>query len=150
MRSAQNIIVSPMAPVKVNRYIALASGVWCRCKAGTSHTDMLFQTPSGINPGQSFRVVFPESIGDTATSSNIAGYHVAIISTFIIILDNCGVIGSRSIIGARPKADGAAALFENSLPVCDLRGTLLASTGGLYQSIGPSCSIDQSEALFLD
>ena len=110
--------------------------------AGASRADFIFQTPSGISPGQSFNVVFVDSIGDTAISPNIADYNAAITSAASGIHYLGGTIGSRSIIGATPTADWAAALFTSNLPVYDVRSNLLASTGIVYQSTGLSPSID--------
>jgi hypothetical protein len=116
--------------------------------AGASRAGFIFQTPSGISPGQSFNVVFFDSIGDTATSANIADYNAAITSAASNILYPGGAIGSWSIIGATPTADGAAALFSSNLPVYDLHGTFLATTGVSYQSTGPAPFIDQTGAEF--
>ena len=118
--------------------------------AGVSRAGLVFQTPSGISPGQSFNVVFLDSIGDTALSSNIADYKAAITSAASNIQYAGGTIGSWSIIGATPTDNGSSALFTSNLPVYDLQGTLLASTGIGYQSTGPSPSIDQSGALLPD
>jgi autotransporter-associated beta strand protein len=119
--------------------------------AGACRANFTFQTPAGINPGQSFNVVFYDSVGFGATSANIADYNAAITSAASNIQYSGGTIGSWSIIGATPTADESAGLFGSNLPVYDLRGNLLASTGsgnGGYQSIGPSPSIDQTGALF--
>jgi hypothetical protein len=118
--------------------------------SGASRADFAFQTPAGISPGQSFNVVFYDSIGDAATSTNIADYSAAITSAASGINYSGGTIGSWSVIGATQTADGSAGLFGSNLPVYDLGGKLLASTGGVYQSIGPSPSIDQTGALFPD
>ena len=115
--------------------------------AGASRAGLIFQTPSGISPGQSFNVVFLDSIGDTAISSNIADYNAAITSAASGIQYAGGTIGSWSIIGATPTDNGSFALFTSNLPVYNLQDTLLASTGSGYQSTGPSPSIDQSGAL---
>src|SRR5215469_5367203 len=117
---------------------------------GVARADEILQTPAGISPGQSFNVVFFDSIGDSALSSNIADYNAAITSAASGIHYSGGTIGSWSIIGATPTADESAGLFGSNLPVYDLRGNLLGSTGGVYQSIGFSPSIDQTGALFLD
>ena len=116
--------------------------------SGASGADFVFQTPAGVSPGQSFNVVFFDSIGDGATSTNIADYNAAITSAASGINYSGGTIGSWSIIGATSTADGSAGLFGSNLPVYDLRGNVLASTGGGYQSSGLSPSIDQSGALF--
>jgi hypothetical protein len=116
--------------------------------AGESRAGFIFQTPSGVSPGQSFNVVFFDSIGATAISANITDYNAAVTSAASGIVYPGGTIGSWSIIGATPTVDGAAPLFGSNLPVYDLRGTLLASTGSSYQATGPSPSIDQSGALF--
>jgi hypothetical protein len=116
--------------------------------AGESRAGFMFQTPAGVSPGQSFNVVFFDSIGATAMSANIADYNAAVTSAASGIVYPGGTIGSWSIIGATPTVDGSAPLFTSNLPVYDLRGTLLASTGALYQATGPSPSIDQSGALF--
>jgi hypothetical protein len=116
--------------------------------AGTCRASLIFQTPSGINPGQSFNVVFYDSIGSGATSANIADYNAAVTSAASNIQYSGGSIGSWAIIGCTATADESGGLFGSNLPVYDLSGNLLASTGGVYQSIGPSPSIDQTGALF--
>jgi len=75
---------------------------------GAAHADFIFQTPTGISPGQSFNVVFFDSIGDSALSSNIADYNAAITSAASGIHYSGGTIGSWSIIGATPTADESA------------------------------------------
>jgi autotransporter-associated beta strand protein len=116
--------------------------------AGTCRADFTFQTPDGINPGESFNLVFYDSIGYSATSANIADYNAAITSAASNIVYSGGTIGAWSIIGATSSADESAGLFESNLPVYDLSGNLLAATGGTYISIGPSPSIDQTGSLF--
>jgi hypothetical protein len=175
--------------------------------SGASRADFAFQTPADISPGQSFNVVFYDSTGDSATSSNLADYNAAITSAASGISYAGGTIGSWSVIGATAtpgdvnqdgivngldislvdsnwlqtgigtagdangdgvvngldisvvasqwlrRDNGATGLFTSNLPVYDLSGKLLASTGGGdpghdYVSVGPSPSIDQSGALY--
>jgi autotransporter-associated beta strand protein len=115
---------------------------------GKCDANFTFQTPADINPGESFNLVFYDSIGYSATSANIGDYNAAITSAASNIQYSGGTIGSWSIIGATSSADESAGLFGSNLPVYDLSGNLLASTGGSYQAIGPSPSIDQTGALF--
>jgi hypothetical protein len=122
--------------------------------AGICRANLTFQTPAGINPGQSFNVVFYDSIGLGATSTNIADYNAAVTSAASNIHYAGGTIGSWSIIGCVNSPSGlvdeSGGLFGSSLPIYDVFGNQLALSGGSYLSTGPSPSRDQTGALFPD
>ena len=111
---------------------------------GESHAGFIFSTPAGIAPGQQFIVVFLDSTGGAAASTDITNYDNAVSNAASGITYSGGTIGSWSIIGATASSDAAANLFSSSLAVYDLDGNLLASSGSAYLSSGSAPSIDQN------
>jgi hypothetical protein len=92
----------------------------------------MFQTPAGVGPGQQIIVVIVDSVGGTAQSTNISDYNAAITSAASGISYQGGSIGSWSIIGSTAATNAATALFASPLPVYDIVGHLLSSSGQTY------------------
>jgi hypothetical protein len=116
--------------------------------AGTARAGFMFHTPSGVSPGEQFIVVFLDTVGGPATPGTIGDYNTEIAAAASGITYQGGTIGNWSIIGATASTNGARALFNSSLPVYDLDGGKLASSGVSYLTNGISPDIDQSGGVF--
>jgi hypothetical protein len=97
-----------------------------------SRAGFMFTTPDGVSPGSQFIVVIDDNVGGNAQSAKITDYEQAIATHASGIIYQGGVIGLWKIIGATPTANDATDLFTSSLPVYDIKGNKLSSTGVAY------------------
>jgi hypothetical protein len=112
----------------------------------SARAGIIIPTPSGLTQGDTFFVVFLDSTPTTATSTDITTYDNAITTAASGITYPGGTIGPWQVIGATASTNQALPLFTAStVPVYDVSGDQLATTGVSYLAAGFSPSIDQNQ-----
>jgi hypothetical protein len=129
--------------------LAFLAVVACLCGcalAGTGRADTIITTPAGLVAGDHFFVVFVDSNGHPATSTNIADYNNFIQTDAGVIHYPGGTIGTWHVIGSTDATNEATPLFtDTSTPVYDTTNTLLASSGAAELANG-AIQFDQNGA----
>jgi hypothetical protein len=112
--------------------------------AAEARADLMVSTPSGIGGGQSFIVVFVDTTFGTAESTSIATYNGYIATAASGIKYSDGTISSWQILGATATADPAATVFNSKLPIYDLEGDKLGTSGSEWDSSGSTPDYNQA------
>jgi hypothetical protein len=116
---------------------AVVACLWGCALAGTGWADTIITTPAGLVAGDHFFVVFVDSSGHPATSTNIADYNNFIQTDAGVIHYPGGTIGTWQVIGSTEAANEAKPLFtDTSTPVYDTTNALLASSGAALLAQG--------------
>jgi hypothetical protein len=113
--------------------------------SSSARAGLIISTPSGLNLGDKFFVVFLDSTPTTATSPDITTYNNAVATAASGITYPGGTIGAWQIIGATAASNEYPGLFNSGdYPIYDVKGDLLDVEPSIYQEVGLSPYIDQN------